>query len=139
LAASFIYRMLALDDVWRIWSKRTSSADVVASLHRLPTIPIHLVQQSIRDVAWMAVIVRVVERRLRGHRGLGQGSATLRCRCTHRMLPSLTSSVMQSQQFGARRLRLGLNSEPEQHDYREGWHSSQRHRTSSKRSPPEFH
>lgn len=39
------------DDICRIWSKRASSKSIVASLHRLAAVPIHLVQQLDRNVA----------------------------------------------------------------------------------------
>jgi hypothetical protein len=55
-----------LDDIWYIWSKRAASTSIVASLYRLAVPPFHPVQQYARNVARLAIVICVLECRLRG-------------------------------------------------------------------------
>src|SRR5262249_2425911 len=78
----------------------------------------------------------VLECRLRGQGGMIKRSAALRWRYAHRLFPGLTGRVAQSQVFLARRLRFGLNPEPDYCYHCEGRHSYQRHRISSQALVP---
>lgn len=57
-------------------------------------------------------------------------SAALRWRYSHRLFPGLCGRVAQSHIVRARRLRFGLNPEPDYGYHCEGRHSSQPHRIS---------
>ena len=102
-----------LDDICWIWSKRASSTSFVASLYRLAVVPFHLVQQWDRNSARLAIVICVLECRLRGQGGMIKCSAALRWRYGHRLFPGLIGRVAHSHQLRARRLRFGLNPEPD--------------------------
>jgi hypothetical protein len=84
-----LHMISTYDDIWRIRSKRASGASIVASLHRVAAVLLHLVQQRDGDVACLHIVTCELKCRLRGQGGIIERSAALRSRCSHCLFPGL--------------------------------------------------
>lgn len=124
------------DDFWRIRSKRTSGANIVASPFSLAIISLRLAQHGSGEIARFAV-AGCVAQCFSGGRGCPMKRlAALRCRCSHRFSPNLIGGIAQFHVFRTW-LGLGPNRESDCCYYPESHHGPEHlHETPPYTVPP---